>query len=159
MHLLGPARSEQKRSLLKSIDILVLSDLLQLIDLRAFRVPCQSPAPPCRTSILRKLGHIDAEGLVLLKGRAACEVRKSEKRKDSNTTCAAEESGHPGSLPKGRAVCCRASVSHSMMCMPGYLSQRRGAAKSTMLAAMIALPCRKPRATSQNFGRHTMSAN
>jgi len=28
----------------------------------------------CRMSILKKLGHIDADGLVLLKGRAACQV-------------------------------------------------------------------------------------
>lgn len=31
---------------------------------------------PCRMSILKKLGHIDADGLVLLKGRAACQVSR-----------------------------------------------------------------------------------
>jgi hypothetical protein len=30
----------------------------------------------CRTAVLRKLGHIDAAGLVQLKGKAACEVRR-----------------------------------------------------------------------------------
>ena len=28
----------------------------------------------CRTAVLQKLGHIDAAGLVQLKGKAACEV-------------------------------------------------------------------------------------
>ena len=31
-----------------------------------------------RTAVLRKLGHIDAAGLVTLKGRAACEVTQRD---------------------------------------------------------------------------------
>ncbi len=29
---------------------------------------------PCRTAVLRKLGHVTAEGVVSMKGRAACEI-------------------------------------------------------------------------------------
>lgn len=38
----------------------------------------QAGAPGCRMAVLRRLGHIDASGLVLSKGRAACEIDTSD---------------------------------------------------------------------------------
>lgn len=57
----------RKAELLAEID--KISSQIRKSQLRSFQEEAKN-----RGTVLRKLGHVDAEGVVTLKGRAACEV-------------------------------------------------------------------------------------
>lgn len=63
-----------------------------------------------RTNVLRKLGHIDANGLVQLKGKAACEVRGRLGGSGSLPVCRPETSCGPTYLSKAAQTYLRDST-------------------------------------------------